>query len=189
MFNIFKSFNIAYGHSVWKQTLRSKLAGNCKLACRHLHGHNADVVIHMEAESLDHKGMVLDFKEMSFIKKFLDDVVDHKMILDIGDPALKLFLQSLDITNDDSYAHHLVYNDDGQYYTVKKSFYSDLSLREQEIYAGMIIVNFIPTAENLALWIYEYCQSKVEGIATVSKVQIFETPKACAEYIPTKKNK
>ena len=189
MFNIFKSFNIAYGHSVWKQTLNHKLATDCKLACRHLHGHNADVVIHVDADQLDHKGMVLDFKELGFVKKFLDDVVDHKMILDIEDPALKLFLQSFDITNDDSYAHHLTYHDDGNYYTVNKSYYAELSLREQEIYSGMIIVNFIPTAENLALWIYEYCQSKLEGITDVSKVQIFETPKACAEYIPLKKNK
>lgn len=189
MYNIFKSFNIAYGHSVWKQTLNSTLATDCKLACRHLHGHNADVVVHVETESLDTKGMVLDFKELGFVKKFLDDVVDHKLILDIDDPMLTIFypvLISYDKNNDDSHAHHLIYQEDGDYFKINPNLYKDLSDREQEIYSGMIIVSFIPTAENLAFWIYEYCQSKLDGIANVSKVQIFETPKACAEYIPIK---
>lgn len=169
-----KSFNIAYGHSVWQQTLDSRFATECKLGCRHFHGHNADVTVFVESEELDFKGMVIDFKELGFVKKFLDDVVDHKMIVDINDPALSIFFP---LVKDKSY---LVGN---KYYSfIDYSLYNRLSTREQEVYSGLIIVDFIPTSENLAKWIFGYVQDTLGDFAKVKKVQLWETPKSCAEY-------
>lgn len=185
MYTIFKSFNIAYGHSVWKQRLNETLSENCTLACRYQHGHNADVTIFVEAETLDDKGMVLDFKELGFAKRFLDTVVDHKMIIDIDDPMLTKFypvLNNLDITVRGSIYKFLEFHEDGNYYTIWPHRYRDLSYREIEVYSGIIIVPFIPTAENLAKWVFEYTQGVLDNFAKVKKVQLWETPKACAEY-------
>jgi len=185
MYTIFKSFNIAYGHSVWKQRLNEQLSEDCTLACRFQHGHNADVTIFVEAETLDDKGMVLDFKELGFVKRFLDTVVDHKMIIDIDDPMLTKFypaLESLNIIQGESVDKYLEFHEIGNYFTIWPEWYVELSAREIEIYSGIIIVPFIPTAENLAKWVFEYTQEVLNGFAKVKKVQLWETPKACAEY-------
>lgn len=185
MYTIFKSFNIAYGHSVWKQRLNETLAEDCTLACRFQHGHNADVTIFVESENLDDKGMVLDFKELGFAKRFLDNVVDHKMIIDIMDPMLTKFypaLFKLEKLIGFSVDEHLEYHEIGNYFTIWPHIYGALSPREVEVYSGIIIVNFIPTAENLSKWIFEYCQTVLKDFAKVKKVQLWETPKACAEY-------
>lgn len=185
MYTIFKSFNIAYGHSVWKQRLNKILAEDCTLACRFQHGHNADVTIFVEAEDLDDKGMVLDFKELGFIKKFLDNVMDHKMIIDINDPMLTKFypaLINLNVAYGESVDKYLEFNNIGNYFTIWPDIYTELSEREKEIYSGIIVVQFIPTAENLAKWIFDYAQSILGTFAKVKKVQLWETPKACAEY-------
>lgn len=185
MYTIFKSFNIAYGHSVWKQRLNENLSEDCRLACRYQHGHNADITIFVESEDLDDKGMVLDFKELGFAKQFLDNVVDHKMIIDIDDPMLTKFypiLSTLDVETDESIGRHLNYHEVGSYFTIWPDIYGNLSNREIEIYSGIIIVQFIPTAENLAKWVFEYVQGILKEFAIVKKVQVWETPKACAEY-------
>lgn len=177
MYTINKSFNIAYGHSVWAQSLNPKFSIETNCACKFFHGHNADVNIFVKAKNLDRKGMVIDFKELTFFKKFLDEVVDHKMILDVNDPALpqffKLFRTPLE---------SLVHVEEGNYYLIRKDLYKDLTEREKQIYQGLIIVNFIPTAENLAKWLYDYAQNYLGDFAKVKKVQLWETPKCCAEY-------
>jgi 6-pyruvoyltetrahydropterin/6-carboxytetrahydropterin synthase len=51
--------------------------------CEALHGHNWDVEAVAEAETLDHLGMVIDFK---ILKKHLDDLLeryDHKHLNEI----------------------------------------------------------------------------------------------------------
>lgn len=182
MYTINKTFNIAYGHSVWAQSLNSKLSIETNCACKYFHGHNADVTIFVETEELDYKGMVLDFKELTFAKVFLDTIVDHKMIIDINDPALPQFFPL--------FTHPLesiVHVKEGDYYLIRKHLYKDLTEREKQIYEGLIIVDFIPTAENLAKWIFMYVKefindARISHQVTVKKVQMWETPKCCAEY-------
>jgi 6-pyruvoyltetrahydropterin/6-carboxytetrahydropterin synthase len=63
--------------------------------CRHLHGHNGKVEIEIAAEALDHRGMVVDFSEIStVIKTWIDRELDHKMLLHREDRMLKV-LQDL----------------------------------------------------------------------------------------------
>jgi 6-pyruvoyltetrahydropterin/6-carboxytetrahydropterin synthase len=58
--------------------------------CKYLHGHNGTAVISLEGESLDHLGMVVDFSKLKqTLGKWIDDHLDHRMILHRDDPALE----------------------------------------------------------------------------------------------------
>ena len=58
-------------------------------ACAHPHGHNGLVEIELEAEGLDHRGMVFDFGDVKRdVKAWLDETMDHQMILRRDDPLV-----------------------------------------------------------------------------------------------------
>ena len=81
MFTIKKIFHLAYAH---------RLPGH-KGKCRNLHGHNALVEVTLKARSLNGEKMVMDFTELGrAVKKWLDDNLDHKVLLSKKDPLLKL---------------------------------------------------------------------------------------------------
>lgn len=84
MFRISREIHFCYGHRLL----------NYDGKCKHLHGHNGKAVIVLEASSLDALGMVADF---SLIKRevggWIDDTLDHKMILHRDDPALPALRQ------------------------------------------------------------------------------------------------
>jgi 6-pyruvoyltetrahydropterin/6-carboxytetrahydropterin synthase len=57
--------------------------------CRYLHGHNGKAVITLQAEKLDALGMVVDFARLKrVVGGWIDESLDHKMILRKDDPAL-----------------------------------------------------------------------------------------------------
>ncbi len=78
MYQVRCEFEFSYGHRLLEHSGR----------CRHLHGHNARVVVVLESEQPGAGGMVADFSE---VKRLLTDWVaehlDHRMILQRGDPA------------------------------------------------------------------------------------------------------
>ena len=85
MFNVSREINFCYGHRLLNY------AGKC----RHLHGHNGRAVIVFEASGLDPRGMVVDFSEIKrVVSRWIDENLDHRMILDRADPAVKM-LQDL----------------------------------------------------------------------------------------------
>ncbi|MBW3661256.1 MAG: 6-carboxytetrahydropterin synthase [Gemmatimonadetes bacterium] len=58
-------------------------------ACAHPHGHNGLAEITLEAASLDHRGMVMDFGDVKReIKAWIDDRMDHQMLVRHDDPLL-----------------------------------------------------------------------------------------------------
>lgn len=58
--------------------------------CKNPHGHNGRVEILLEAEKLDHRGMVVDFSDISrTIKNWIDNTLDHRMLLKTGDPLIE----------------------------------------------------------------------------------------------------
>ena len=62
--------------------------------CRHLHGHNGRVEIDLENVALDHRGMVIDFEEIKAgVKTWLDETLDHRMILSREDPLILTLLE------------------------------------------------------------------------------------------------
>ncbi|MEA1950684.1 MAG: 6-carboxytetrahydropterin synthase [Planctomycetota bacterium] len=80
MFQVSREFNFCYGHRLLDHQ------GKCK----HLHGHNARVVVAFEAADLDCQGMVLDFNEIKqIVNRWVEDNLDHRMILRRDDPAVE----------------------------------------------------------------------------------------------------
>src|SRR5213078_2226863 len=62
--------------------------------CRHLHGHNGRAVIVLEAAGLDALGMVVDFSRIKrVINAWINDSLDHRMLLHRDDPVLSFLRQ------------------------------------------------------------------------------------------------
>ncbi|MET0076737.1 MAG: 6-carboxytetrahydropterin synthase [Candidatus Thiodiazotropha lotti] len=85
MYTVTKEIHFCYGHRLL----------NHKGKCRHLHGHNATAVIHLESAQLDELGMVCDFSEIGdYVKKWINQNLDHNMLLYCDDPVLPLLKEA-----------------------------------------------------------------------------------------------
>jgi 6-pyruvoyltetrahydropterin/6-carboxytetrahydropterin synthase len=81
MFRITKHIEFCYGHRLLNY------AGKC----RHLHGHNGRAEIVLEGTELDERGMVVDFSDVKkHLARWIDDQLDHRMILNRQDPAVEI---------------------------------------------------------------------------------------------------
>src|SRR5207302_9270930 len=62
--------------------------------CKYLHGHNGRAVISLEGETLDERGMLVDFTDIKrSLRGWINDALDHRMILHQADPLLPLLEQ------------------------------------------------------------------------------------------------
>ncbi|HCU25073.1 MAG TPA: 6-pyruvoyl tetrahydrobiopterin synthase [Deltaproteobacteria bacterium] len=85
MYRVVKELNFCYGHRLLDYDGK----------CAHPHGHNAWVQVEFGAENLDGRGMVIDFVDIKdAVKRFLDEELDHKMLLRRDDVLTKI-LQDL----------------------------------------------------------------------------------------------
>jgi len=191
-FIIDKSFNFAYGHRVWVQKLREEFCadGDTGTKCRWPHGHEGMVKVFVESCSLNPQAMVMDFKELGFVKDFLDNVIDHKFIVDRNDPVFSKITNGT-ITGDYFNSIHgerfalVPVNMPGTEYLA--GFRLDVSAMDdtpdKEFYEGFFIVDFIPTSENLSKWLFYIIQSKLDLIGvTVNRIEWNETPKSRAVF-------
>lgn len=81
MYKIKKTFHLAYGHRLL----------HYKGKCENLHGHNGLVEITLKSEKLNKEKMVMDFTELGGkMKTWLDENLDHKVILAAEDPLAKV---------------------------------------------------------------------------------------------------
>lgn len=184
MQTIGKEFGFDYGHRVWTQELNQEYSLDCRTVCRHLHGHRGKIIVNLTGE-VQKTGMITDFKHLNWFKKFVDDVLDHKMILDINDPVLTHFFPLLSGSNNEVHVTSLTKNvfENKIYYTPMYSSYADQPEHIQEIYDGLILVDFVPTSENLTKWLFEIARDKMAKIQVkVHSVQFFETPKSQTNY-------
>ena len=181
MWEISKSFDFCFGHRVAVQQLDSKFSMDNKCACRHLHGHQGKVIVHFSGNDLNDQSMITDFKHANWLKVFLDKVMDHKFLVDMADPFLTTFmLERLEYTNEPL----LVKSKCGSYRYVNPKAYKNKIPFEHEIYEGLIIVEFVPTAENFSKWLFEIVNEKMLEIGVnTSKVEFYETPKCKSVYI------
>lgn len=105
--------------------------------CANLHGHGYKLGITCEAEQLDDVGRVVDFSVIkSIVGSWVDDNLDHTMILNAEDPALKYW----NAIQEETIA---VLRAKGV-------------LRSPEFYRSVYIVDFEPTSENI---LEHICQS------------------------------
>jgi len=79
MYRVTRQIEFCYGHRLLDY------AGKC----RHLHGHNGLAVVTLEGPALDDRGMLVDFGEIkSKLQRWIDEELDHNMILRHDDPIL-----------------------------------------------------------------------------------------------------
>ena len=84
MYRVTREIHFCYGHRLL----------NYDGKCRHLHGHNGRAQITIAAMNLDELGMVLDFSRIKqVVSSWIDETLDHKMILHKDDPALPFMRQ------------------------------------------------------------------------------------------------
>ena len=80
-FRVSREINFCYGHRLLNY------AGKC----RYLHGHNGRAIITIESQTLDERGMVLDFTEIKqVVSSWIDDNLDHRMLLHQSDPVVSI---------------------------------------------------------------------------------------------------
>jgi 6-pyruvoyltetrahydropterin/6-carboxytetrahydropterin synthase len=84
MYRVTREIEFCYGHRLL----------NYDGKCRHLHGHNGKAVIVLEAQALDPRGMLVDFADIKRqVQRWIDDNLDHNMILCRDDPLLPTLLE------------------------------------------------------------------------------------------------
>lgn len=197
-----KQFDFCYGHRVWSQQLNADYCatGDACTKCRHLHGHQGEIHVFLEAPELE-RGMVTDFKHLGWFKNFIDDHLDHKFIIDLSDPWFANILNAVPVynvtgevtalttvlpmnTKEDQDIKTIPVVVPGTDYQAGYALdVSDMKGPEQEFYEGFFLVNFLPTSENLTKWMYECVEAKMSLINVhVTKVTLNETPKSRAEY-------
>lgn len=80
--------DISYGHRVYQHESK----------CANLHGHNARITFHVEAQQLDQVGRVIDFSVIkSTLCEWVEQNWDHKFLIYHKDPWAKI-LKDLDPT-------------------------------------------------------------------------------------------
>jgi len=168
---ISKQFDFCYGHRVWSQELNKDFALDECLMCRHLHGHQGKILVHLESDKLSN-GMVTDFKHLNWFKKFIDDTLDHKFIIDINDPLFSTLLPHFSDKKD-------FYNMGEGYMIPNLTKIKDEPKHIHEMYEGYVVVDFVPTSENLSAWLLDIVSKKMEPFnIKVSHIEYFETPKS-----------
>ena len=79
LFRVTREIEFCYGHRLLNY------AGKC----RYLHGHNGKAVITIEGDSLDDRGMVVDFSDIKgAVSTWIDENLDHRMLLCREDPVV-----------------------------------------------------------------------------------------------------
>jgi 6-pyruvoyltetrahydropterin/6-carboxytetrahydropterin synthase len=85
MYKVTKEIRFCYGHRLLDYSG----------PCRHLHGHNGLAEVTIVSETLDGLGMVVDFDEVKqAVKGWIDDNLDHRMLLSKEDPTLPLLREA-----------------------------------------------------------------------------------------------
>jgi 6-pyruvoyltetrahydropterin/6-carboxytetrahydropterin synthase len=83
MYSATKRIDFCYGHRLL----------DYDGVCKHPHGHNAVVEVDVRTNDLDARSMVSDFGDIKrIVKGWIDEHIDHRMILRRDDPLVKPLL-------------------------------------------------------------------------------------------------
>lgn len=179
-YEITKSFTFAYAHRIWNQELNGEQSVNAKCKCKQIHGHNAKVIVHLQSDELT-RGMVLDFNNLGWFKKLLDDTLDHKLIMDVNDP----------MTNDllTPYGSHKVDPDNWLHIGGVSGLRIRVISSEDrgkhpdhviERIRSVVLMDGVPTAENIAIELLNLLRASMGEL--VKGVEFYETD-GCMAYV------
>ncbi|MDQ8206672.1 6-carboxytetrahydropterin synthase [Coraliomargarita sp. SDUM461003] len=62
--------------------------------CSQIHGHNWDIKLDFACSEYDSNGFVVDFGKLKYLKKYIDDNLDHACVFSDEDPLAKQILDS-----------------------------------------------------------------------------------------------
>lgn len=171
MWSIDKEFHFEMGHRVWAQKLEHPgLSIDTECACKHLHGHSYVIKVEVTSDKLNEAGMVLDFKNLNFVKEFVDSVLDHKFMIDINDPNFQLITATAPVASIDKQFINLS--------VLRPTTEPDIKLHRD----SFVLVDFVPTSENICRYIKEYVQEVLGDVAVVTAVEIWETKKSHCRF-------
>lgn len=174
---IAKDFSFCFGHRVWSQVLNAEFANDLQCACRHLHGHEGRLVVHLTAPSIVN-GMVTDFRHLEWLKKFLDSNLDHRFILDRNDPLFSSMTKDCELAPvllPGVSPHHLV----GFNLSVPNSIQG----AEREYLESFFIVDFVPTSEHFSAWMHGIVEAKMSSLGvSVHTIEWWESTKSRSIY-------
>jgi 6-pyruvoyltetrahydropterin/6-carboxytetrahydropterin synthase len=81
LYRVSREIDFCYGHRLL----------NYDGKCKYLHGHNGRVIITLENDRLDARGMVVDFSDMKkVVAGWIDENLDHRMLLHRDDPMVSV---------------------------------------------------------------------------------------------------
>ena len=185
MYQISKSFNFCYGHRVYSQDPDERLSLSSECPCHRLHGHQGKVTVYLQAEELDHRDFVLDFKELAFVKRFIDENLDHRFILSTQDPFFST-LTGMSLTDFTFVRQPIFLHPELQTHDIMGWKFSLNEIETNPLLESFFVVAFNPTSENLAQWIFKGVREVFKRATIhncgVQKVVWSETPKTEAVY-------
>lgn len=174
-----KTFEFCYGHRVHTQVLNGKYAEDLKAACRHLHGHEGKMQVFLTSIGLDKTGMVTDFRHLEWLKKWINEYIDHQFIIDKADPLYNQMIGDRPLKP--------VLVPDTNYvagWHIDLSAIENKNSPEYEYLEGFLVVDFVPTSEKLSEWMAHLVDAKMKSLnVVVSQIDWWETPKSRSTYI------
>lgn len=63
--------------------------------CSFVHGHNWDISVTFACSQTDENGFVVDFGKVKFIKKWIDEHLDHACVFSDSDPLAEKIIESV----------------------------------------------------------------------------------------------
>jgi 6-pyruvoyltetrahydropterin/6-carboxytetrahydropterin synthase len=126
---------------------------------------------------LDPTGMVTDFRHLEWLKKWINEHIDHQFILDRSDPLYNSMLggeQLVPVLIPDT--------DKVAGYKVDLTNHKP-DTPEYEYFEGFLVVDFVPTSENLSSWMADLVEAKMSKLnVTVAQIDWWETPKSRSSF-------
>lgn len=190
MFTIEKTFEFDLAHRIHNQNLDGDFTETDKpvLKCRRLHGHTAQLKIKLGADKLV-DDMVLDYNEIGFVKRMIDDVLDHRTLLSTEDPLYEKVVKNIFKQYTNTICEIALNDSKWKTQTINTSSIEGRDIKE--FLDAFVMVPFTTSSENIAGWIADVVKEHIDlynarnntDVKLIS-VSYKETPKSEAVYIP-----
>ncbi len=190
MFKITKSIEFDFGHRVYSQQVVSNLACTSTNACRRLHGHRGKINITLKGD-VNSSGMVFDFKNLSFIKEWINENLDHRFLIHCNDPLLrKGIINFKDASYQITTSDHLILSADPLHRTSKYSI-SQSTLMKKEITTYPKLFSYYwmkKQSKNQNKMFYTLTISSSHGSSCEDYIREWNESFVICNFIPTAEN-